>query len=288
MKSAAERGHPLRFGVVVPPMFMGWNEVSAWFRAADRAGFDAGFVVDHFLSDLDGFEGDEGVTLDVWSLLGALAAETERLHIGPYVASVTHRLPGVLAKTAATVDHISNGRLILGVGAGWHEREHAAYGIPFPPPRERVDLFEEAMEILRRLETEQRATFEGAYASVKDAPFEPRPPRGHIPILVGSRGKRMMRFVARYGDYWDLPSKLDRLPELEERFLRMCQAEKRDPDGIVWVHEEVSPTAWDDLEDRVTALAPQGISFFLVGVRHGDDPKILERLSPVIGRLRRG
>jgi len=234
MKSAAERGHPLRFGVVAPPMFMGWDEVSAWFQAADRAGLDAGFVVDHFLSDLDGFEGDEGVTLEVWSLLGALAAATNRLHIGPYVASVTHRLPGVLAKAAATVDHISNGRLILGVGAGWHEREHAAYGIPFPPPRERVDLFEEAMEILRRLETEERATFEGDHASVEDAPFEPRPGRGHIPILVGSRGKRMMRFVARYADYWDLPSKLDRLPELEERFLRMCQTERRDPDSIVW------------------------------------------------------
>jgi alkanesulfonate monooxygenase SsuD/methylene tetrahydromethanopterin reductase-like flavin-dependent oxidoreductase (luciferase family) len=269
-------------------MWMGWHEVAAWFRAADQAGFDAGFVVDHFLSDLDGFEGDHGTTLEVWSILGALAAETERIHIGPYVASVTHRVPGVLAKQAATVDHISDGRLILGVGAGWHEREHAAYGIPFPSPRERVDLFGEAMEILRRFEAEERATFAGEHASVTDAPFSPAPVRGHLPILVGSRGKRMMRFVARYGDYWDLPSDLDRLPDLEERFLHMCDAEGRDPDAIVWVHEEISPTAWDDLEARVATLAPKGISFFLVGVRPGQDPEVLEKMTPVIERLRGG
>ena len=286
MKSAADRGHSLRFGIVAPPMWMGWDEVSAWFRAADEAGFDAGFVTDHFLSKLDGFEGDHGVTLEAWSLLGALAAETDHLHIGPYVASMTHRVPGVLAKQAATVDHISGGRLILGVGAGWHEREHAAYGIPFPPPRERVDLFGEAMEILRRLEGNDRATFRGEHASVDDAPFAPAPVLGHIPVLVGSRGKRMMRFVARYADYWDLPANLDTLPELEDRFLRMCEAEGRDPDDIVWVHEVASPTAWGELERRVEELAPQGISFFLVGVRPGQDPGVLDRLAKVVERLR--
>ena len=200
---------------------------------------------------------------------------------------MTHRVPGVLAKQAATVDHISSGRLILGVGAGWHEREHAAYGIPFPSPPDRVDLFGEAMEILRRLERDDRATFHGAHASVDDAPFSPAPMDGHIPILVGSRGRRMMRFVARYGDYWDLPTKLDALPELEEHFLRMCESEGRDPDDIVWVHEEVGPEAWDGLEDRVAALTPKGISFFLVGVRPGQDPAVLERMAPVIDHLRR-
>jgi hypothetical protein len=98
----------------------------------------------------------------------------------------------------------------------------------------------------------------------------------------------MMRFVARYGDYWDLPSDLDRLPDLEERFLHMCDAEGRDPDAIVWVHEEISPTAWDDLEARVATLAPKGISFFLVGVRPGQDPEVLEKMTPVIERLRGG
>ncbi len=149
----------LNFGLVTGQHWRSWDELQEQWRWADETGWDSAWTFDHFFSLYDG---DAGPCFEGWTLLAGLAVMTSRLQLGLMVTSITHREPSVLAKEAVTVDHLSGGRVILGVGAGWQEREHKAYGIPFPPPGERVDRFGEAMEVYRRLETQDRTSFDGS------------------------------------------------------------------------------------------------------------------------------
>jgi probable F420-dependent oxidoreductase len=166
-------------------------------RAAEGVGFDSIWVGDHFLyRDPDGFERGPW---DAWSLLPALAAVTERVAIGPLVACLAFRPPGVLAKTAATVDEISRGRLVLGVGAGWNETEFRAFGLPF---EHRVARFEEAFEIVRRLLAGERVTTSGRYWSAEEAILLPKPNR-RLPLMIGSNGPRMLEATLPYVDAWN-------------------------------------------------------------------------------------
>jgi alkanesulfonate monooxygenase SsuD/methylene tetrahydromethanopterin reductase-like flavin-dependent oxidoreductase (luciferase family) len=137
--------------------------------------------------------------------------EEHRILIGAYVTEITHRLAGGAGEAGGDRRPPVRGRLTFGVGAAWNEREHEAFGMPFPPPRARVDLVGEALETIPRLERDQPASFAGEHISLVDVPFLPKPVNGHIPILIGSRGRRMLRHVARYADYWDLaaPSEED-------------------------------------------------------------------------------
>lgn len=279
-------GHGLKFGVVVPPMWHSWEEILDIFHRAERAGYDSAFVTDHFLSDWDGEGGD---VLEAWTMLGALAMEVPRIQIGTFVSSVTHRHPAVLAKQAVTVDHISAGRLVLGVGAGWNEREHQAYGIPFPAPRDRVDLVGETLEMLRLLESEERPSYEGTHLSMTETPFLPLPVGGHIPILIGSRGRRMLRHVARYADFWDLADAAeDEIQRLAGIVAEECSQIGRDPDDIVWMHEEIlrpkDPAG--DLRNRVDRFAPVGVSYFLVNSWPKSDPTLIEQAAAAIALLR--
>jgi len=146
----------------------------------------------------------EGDTLECWSVIAALAAAVPRLRLAPLVSSVTYRHPAVLAKIASAVDAISGGRLLLGIGAGWQENEHAAYGLELGTVKERLDRFEEACHVLTSLLREDRTTFEGAYFSLHDAPNQPRPGQGRLPVLIGGGGeKRTMRIAAKYADEWN-------------------------------------------------------------------------------------
>jgi alkanesulfonate monooxygenase SsuD/methylene tetrahydromethanopterin reductase-like flavin-dependent oxidoreductase (luciferase family) len=267
-------------------MWRTWEEILDLFRRAERAGFDAALVTDHFLSD---WEGEGGDVLEAWTLLAALAREVPRIQIGTYVVSVTHREPAVLAKQAVTVDHLSDGRLILGVGAGWNEREHQAYGIEFPTPRDRVDLVGETLAAIRLLETEERPSFGGDHVALVEAPFLPRPVNGHIPILIGSRRPRMLRHVARYADYWDLAdSTEDQIGELTATVAEECVRIGRDPDEIVWMHEEIAKPGdpGGDLLARVERLAPLGVSFFLVNIWPRRPPSLVDDIGATLSRLR--
>lgn len=221
----------LNFGLVTGQHWRSWEELKEQWSWAEATGWDSAWTFDHVMSLYDG---DSGPCLEGWTLLSALAALTSRVQLGLMVTSITHREPALLAKEAVTVDVVSGGRLILGVGAGWHAREHEAFGFYFPPAGERVDRFGETMEIYRRLETQDRATFEGQYYSLKDVPFEPKPVFGHIPILIGSTGHRMLRHVARYADQWDgggTPEEyLASARELDQR----CREIGRDPGEIRW------------------------------------------------------
>ncbi len=281
-----DRGHPIRFGIVTPPMWRSWDELLDLWTRAERAGFDLAFGTDHFLSDWDG---DGGPTLEAWTLLAALAREVPRIRIGSYVTGVTHRPVAVLAKQAVTVDHVSGGRLILGLGAAWNDEEHRAYGIPFPSTGERVGLVAEALEAIRRLETQDRTDLEGRFVRLRDAPFEPKPVQPHIPILIGSRRPRMLGLAGRHADLVDLAkSTPEQVVAVAERLADACAAAGREPDAIAWTHEAIAGAdPARELEDRVAVCAPLGVSVFLVNIWPRADPREVDRAGLVLDRLRR-
>lgn len=281
-----ERGHAIRFGIVTPPMWRSWDEILDLWRRAEQTGFDMAFVTDHFLSDWDG---EGGSTLEAWTLLGALARDVPRIRIGTYVTGITHRPIAVLAKQAATVDHVSGGRLILGLGAAWNDREHAAFGMPFPAIGDRVDLVADALEAMRRLESQDRTTYEGRRLRLADAPFEPKPVDGHIPILIGSQKPRMLRLAARHADFVDFAqTSADEVRELGARMDALAAEVGRPADAVAWMHEQIAgPDPEAELSARVDALAPLGVSTFLVNVWPRSAPGVVDRVARALERLRR-
>src|SRR3972149_3149364 len=175
-----------------------WSQWLAVAEAAERLGFDALFTSDHYLSVVDVAEPGSN---DAWTLLGALAARTERLRLGAMVSPVTYRLPTVLAKAATTVDRISGGRAVLGMGAGWGGGEHRTHGIPFPSTDERFEMLEEQLEIVHGLWSEDVYSFESRHYAIEACRFLPKPvQRPHPPIVVGGKGRpRVARPGARRG-----------------------------------------------------------------------------------------
>ncbi len=191
----------LRFGLFMSQAGKSWDQVMDSFLFAEELGYDHAWLVDH-LVDTDGPLSSP--CHEAWTLLAAIAARTSRIRLGVLVTSNTFRHPAILVKQAVTVDHISRGRLTLGLGAGWHEDEHRRYGIELPPAGERVDRFEEAVRITHLLMSQERATFQGRYYRLDDAPLEPRPlQQPRIPILIAAHRPRMLRIAARYADQWD-------------------------------------------------------------------------------------
>jgi probable F420-dependent oxidoreductase len=190
----------LRVGVQLPEVErqVPWAEYSAMARAAEEVGFDSIWVGDHLLYRQD--ERPERGPWEAWTLLAGLAAITERVHLGPLVACTAFHLPAVLAKKAATVDELSGGRLVLGLGAGWNEPEFRAFGIPFD---RRASRFEEAFEIIRRLVAGERVSFEGRFHQVDDAVLLPRPAR-RPPLLIGSTGERVLTIALPHVDAWNI------------------------------------------------------------------------------------
>ena len=169
-------------------------------RAAEDAGFDSVWVGDHLLYDLPG-DTTRG-PWEAWTSLAAIAVATQRVEIGPLVASTSFHAPAMLAKQAATVDAISNGRLVLGLGAGWNEREYRAFGFPYD---HRVSRFEEAFTVIRTLLRDGQTDFDGAYYRVENCVLDPGPVRsGGPPLMLGSIGPRMMRIGLPHVDAWNV------------------------------------------------------------------------------------
>jgi alkanesulfonate monooxygenase SsuD/methylene tetrahydromethanopterin reductase-like flavin-dependent oxidoreductase (luciferase family) len=189
----------LQIGVQLPEVEreVRWPELVAIARAAEASGFDSVWLGDHMLYRGDGRP--ERGPWDVWTTLAALAASTERVKLGPLVASTAFHPPGLVARMAAAIDEISGGRFVLGVGTGWNETEFRAFGIPFD---RRVARFEEAFTIVRRLLAGERVTFEGAYYRVEDAVLLPRPAR-RVPLMVGSAGPRVVGLASRHVEWWN-------------------------------------------------------------------------------------
>lgn len=226
---AAHR-HPLSFGVVIAQHQYTWAELVSQWQLAEELGFDSIWLFDHFMAL---YADPDGPCLETSTLLAALAQETSRAKIGVLVYGNTHRAPALLAREIVTVDHISNGRAILGIGAGWNEREHRAYGIPFPSAGERVDMLDESLQIMESLFTNQRTTFHGAHYKLEDAPFAPKPVQEKLPVLIGGSRPKMLKVIARHADIWDTSNDPIQLKTGLEQLQRNCEEIGRDPHEII-------------------------------------------------------
>lgn len=221
----------MRFSVW-PSANQPWTDLLATARHAEATGWDGVWVADHFMGNEPGPYPAEVPTLEAGSLVAALAAAVERVRIGTLVYGNTYRHPAVLANMAATVDHVSAGRFVLGIGAGWQINEHEQYGIELPPVRGRVERFEEAIQIVRSLLREPTTTFSGAHYRLTDALCEPKPVQDRLPILVGCRGDRMLGIVARFADEWNTWGLPDHIAERSAMLTRCCEKAGRDADTI--------------------------------------------------------
>jgi len=203
-------------------------------QAAESAGFDLVTTMDHFYQ-IEGVGPEEEPMLEAYTTLGALAARTSRIRLAAMVSGVTYRNPAMLAKQVTTLDVISGGRALLGLGAAWNESEHDGYGFEFPPLGERMDRLEEALQICKLMFTEERPSFEGRYYRIDRALNSPRPIQAGGPkIIIGGSGeRRTLRMVARYGDISNWWGNLDQLKHYSEVLDRHCEAEGRDPDTIL-------------------------------------------------------
>jgi probable F420-dependent oxidoreductase len=190
---------PVSVGVQLPEVErdVRWPELSGMARAAEEVGFDSIWLGDHLLYRNDGRP--ERGPWDAWTTLAALAASTERVRLGPLVACAAFHPPGIIARMAASVDEVSRGRFVLGIGAGWNETEFRAFGVPF---EERASRFEETFTIVRRLLAGERVTFEGRFARVEDAVLLPQPAR-RVPMMIGSTGDRVLRAALPHVAAWN-------------------------------------------------------------------------------------
>ena len=186
----------------MPRTSVTWDDLLATWKEADALGFESAWVYDHFIPI---FGNQDGPCLEGWTALAALAAATERIRVGVLVTGNTYRNPALLAKMATTVDQVSHGRLILGIGAGWFERDHAAYGFPFGTAHERARKLEEALQVITKLWSEDHPSFTGKYYKLDRAPFAPpNVQKPHPPIVIGGQGEKwIVPLVARYADGWN-------------------------------------------------------------------------------------
>jgi len=222
---------PVTFSLFLPQAGLSWPMLRERALLLEELGYDGLWLVDHFwangMPDLDFLEG--------WTTLGALAEATARLRIGLMVSCVSYRNPALLAKMAATVDRLSEGRLELGLGAGWMDSEYKAYGYEFPPMGTRLAQLEEALEIVTRMQREKRTTFAGRFHHVEEAPNEPKPVQAPLPVTIGGAGEKvLLRLVARYAQRWNCPmNSAHEIERLRGVLADHCAREGRNVDDIV-------------------------------------------------------
>jgi F420-dependent oxidoreductase-like protein len=201
-------------------------------EAAESTGYSGVTVMDH-LHQIPGIGPRTNYMLEGNAILSALAARTSRVNLGLLVGGVMYRNPALLAKITTTIDIVSGGRAILGLGAGWFEEEHRAYGYPFPPLRERFERLEDALQIARLMFTQPESSFEGTHHSIHDALNMPQPLRGDIPIMVGGSGERKtLRLVAKYADACNIFGDVEHVKHLLGVLESHCEAVGRDPAEI--------------------------------------------------------
>jgi F420-dependent oxidoreductase-like protein len=296
----------MHLGINLWPQNTTWPRLREHALAADRLGFDSLWVWDHFYA----INGDPGrPNLEGWQLQAAYAAITERVRIGCLVSGITHRHPAVLANMATTLDNISGGRSILGIGAAWNALEHNAYGIDLGTPGERSRRFAEAAKIIRQLVDGKRVTHSGTYYDLVNAEVLTRPIQKRLPIMIGGGGERStLRTASRYADMWHAFGSPEQMAHKLDVLRRHCADVGRDPAEILpfagrWVivrddpaeakkvleriikhHGLTSPPepfigGPDAIAERIAAYARVGMRGFIVGFAEPFDLESIERLS---------
>lgn len=239
-----------------------WDEMADLARLADTGGWETVWFADHYMPNTESGEPIEGDTYEAWAVLAGLATVTERVRLGPLVSPTSVHHPALLANRAATIDRMSNGRFVLGLGAGWQINEHQAYGIELEPPKARVDRFDEAIQVVRSLLDNDRTDFDGTFYQFANAPCEPHPVQERLPILVGTKGPRMMRITARWADEWNTWGAPELAGANRARFIDACSAVGVDPgskrtaaQALVFMSDDEATLAkWRDKVDLARSL----------------------------------
>ena len=307
----------MKFGIQTGPQAVEWPDLRAAWDGAEQLGLDSAWVFDHLVPLLIG---DDQPVLEGWTLLGALAERTERITIGCLVSSNTFRHPALLAKMAATVDIMSEGRLVLGLGAGYYDTEHTAYGLEFGTQKSRAQMLEEACQVIRGLYSGGQVSFEGEHYRLTDAPFAPLPvQKPGPPIMIGGRGEKLtFPIIARHADQWNLAGGTT-AADFEQKWgvLReRCNDISRDPAeietnmGVLTIvdtdrarakeraragarhfglDEELAPQIFiagdpEEVTDTIRGLGEVGVDHFVMTIVHGlnyEDVNLLaEKIVP--------
>lgn len=252
----------MRIGLDVAQHQLAWPELVERVIFGEQAGFDGAWVFDHFTP----LYGDRnGPCLEAWTLLAGLAARTSRIRLGVLVTGITYRHPSVLATEAITLDHISNGRLEIGLGAAWHQPEHEQLGIPFPPIKERAERLEEAVQVIRLLMTKDRARFAGRYYQLDDASYHPKPvQKPHPPIWIGAGGEQLMLpIVARQADAWHAFGSQETLAAKSRLLDQLAEKAGRDPKKILRSASLSLSRPWDQVRRRAANLRQAGFGYLV-------------------------
>jgi len=274
----------LRFGLKLSQRAT-MAEYRDYWQLTEDAGFDSAWVMDHFATidkDVD------GAIFEAWTMQAAMAVATSTVRIGCMVTGNTYRHPAELAKMAVTVDHLSGGRLEFGIGAGWNVYEHDAIGLELGEPKPRLDKFEEAVQIIQSLWTQERTTFAGEHYTVTDLVAEPKPVQQPIPFWIGGSGrKRTLRIVAQYADVWNWTgADVDDFSDASATLDRHCEAIDRDPGEIARSVQLRLPDSEDACVEQVADVVRRGATEIIFISRVPHPVADGERLAAMLPRFR--
>jgi F420-dependent oxidoreductase-like protein len=271
----------LRFGVVTDQI-LPWPTLVERWQYFEALGFDSVWDSDHFIQS----SWSEYPNFEAWTVLAGLAALTHRIRIGVLVTSNTFRHPALLAKEAVTVDHISNGRLELGFGAGWYAAEHTMFGIAFPEPAERVGRFREAVAIVDQLLRNDETSYDGQYYQLRQARFRPRPiQQPRPPLILAGHQPRMLRIVAEYADGWNSFGTVAEMRARNDMLNAQCVAIGRDPRTIRrsfyagWSMTPSPLASVDAFHEVVGQYREAGVEEFLLDLPPSADLNVVERIA---------
>jgi F420-dependent oxidoreductase-like protein len=276
----------IRFGVQTAPQHVTFEALRETWRLIDGSGYDTAWLFDHFFPILSD---PSGPCYEGWTTLTALACETSLTQIGILVTGNTYRHPAVLAKMGATLDHTSGGRLIMGIGAGWFEMEHTAYGIHFGTTAERIHRVDEACEVIKRLWTEKQATFDGKYYQLLEAYCEPKPlQQPRPPLMIGGSGEKLMlRVVAKHADIWNTFGSPEVFRHKIEVLKEHCAAVGRNVDeievswaGMTFITD--SPEEKQAMITRAAAMFGAPIEMIAPGLLVGSVSELRDRIQQFI------
>jgi len=274
----------MRYAISTSPQRCTWDWlVEVWRKADEIELFESGWTFDHFYP-LFGDSTED--CLEGWISLTALLQETKRIRGGVLVTGMLYRHPAVLANMASTLDITSNGRLELGIGAGWNEEECEAYGIELGSMQERFDRFEEGIEVITQLLKQDRSTFKGNWYSLQDAMNNPKGPQNPLPICIGGGGlRRTIPAVAKYAHHWNYGTQTMSLEDFKMRhnvFLKACEKEGRDPDDIL-----ISTMLRYDGDAQATIQQAReyeeaGVKLGIVSIPKDKSPEIVEEIAEIL------